>query len=64
MDLRTARVLKRFSQKKLEKVTGVGQPLISYAESGVHTLKPEQKKSIEKALDLKGLIDWHDEAGE
>ena len=61
MDLKTARFMKKMTQQKLEKMTGVTQPEISWAETGTITLKPEQKKVIEKALNLKGQITWTDE---
>ena len=60
MDLKTARFIKRITQDELEARASVFQSRISDSERNLLILRPDEKRRIEKALDMKGLISWNE----
>lgn len=60
MDLRTARFLKKVTQDELEARAAVFQSRISDSERSLLILRPDEKRRIEKALNLKGCIQWNE----
>jgi len=62
MRLRDARYFRNdMSQVELERRSGVFQSRISSHERNLTTLKPGERRRIERVLNLKGMIRWENE---
>jgi len=60
MDLRTARILSNKTQVDLKKLTGIYDTRISAIENGRVLPSSNEKRKLEKALNLEGAIQWDD----
>ena len=58
MKLKDARYLRNMTLMKLGKLTGVHYTIISNYEMGYRKPTTKHIKKLERALNLKGCIDW------
>ncbi len=56
--LKASRMLQNLTQIELRKRSGVHQSAISHFERNLLKPSVEQRKALEKALKMPGVIDW------